>query len=75
MPRKTPSSVTGHVRPKIPVGMAGILAQSKVVADAFGRWGGFVVVMTSIIATTVICVVAVEATKSGIGRVFGHLGF
>lgn len=46
---KTPKSVKDRVRPKSPLGVGSILAQSGIVADAFGPRLGFALMVLGLL--------------------------
>ncbi|WP_027575829.1 hypothetical protein [Bradyrhizobium sp. WSM1743] len=69
---KPPSWVAGVLRPNASA-TAGALSQSKTVADAFGRKLGFVVMMTAILAITVLGVAGILFLLHAPGLVRTHI--
>jgi hypothetical protein len=64
--KKTPLRVDDVVRPKF--GLANVLAQSETVANAFGRWPGFVIMMTALLVSGGF----VAALAIGSARIVSH---
>jgi hypothetical protein len=57
--------------PRVSMGLGNILAQSRVVADAFGRWPGFTLVLLALVASAVMSGSLAYLVLRGIGRIFG----
>lgn len=68
--RKPPSRVNDGARPKLgPV--ASILAQSPAVASSFGRWPGFVLMMTGMLVILVLSLAAILVASKGAAFLVG----
>lgn len=52
-------------------GIASILAQAPAVSFAFGRWPGFVLMMTALLVVLVLGVVTVLAASKGVAHLIG----
>jgi hypothetical protein len=63
------SGVRKHTLPSM--GLGNILAQSRVVADAFGRWPGFALVLLALVTSAVMSGGVAYLVLRGIARVFG----
>jgi len=64
--RKTPSRVNGVVRSKF--GLAPVLAQSEVAANAFGRPLGFIIMMTALLVSAFVAVGTMLVVLQAFGR-------
>jgi hypothetical protein len=53
------------------MGLGNILAQSGVVAGAFGRWPGFTLVLMAIVASALVSGSVAYLAVRGIARAFG----
>jgi hypothetical protein len=65
------SGVRKHTLPRVSMGLGNILAQSRVVADAFGRWPGFALVLLALVTSAVMSGGVAYLVLRGIARVFG----
>ena len=65
-----PKPSIGGVRPKV-VGLAGVLAQSGVVSAAFGRWPGFVLMITALVVVLVMALATVLIAAFGAAHFLG----
>ncbi len=54
-----------------PHGLAGILAQAPLVASAFGKWPGFVLMLITLLALFTVSVVTAMAIGRAALRLFG----
>jgi hypothetical protein len=63
--------VNASSRPKLGVGLANVLAQSEIVARAFGPRLGFVLMSMAILASAAVTAGMAIAVAKGLGRVFG----
>jgi hypothetical protein len=57
--------------PKVSMGLGNILAQSGVVADAFGRWPGFALMLMAIVTSAVASGSVAYLGVRGIAHLFG----
>lgn len=64
--KKAPSCNRGSLH-----GLAEILAQAPKVAAAFGRWPGFVLMLTTILAVFAVSLLALAAAGRTVLAVFG----
>jgi hypothetical protein len=58
------------LRPK-PAGLAGILAQAPAVSAAFGRWPGFLLIMTAMIVVLALGVGTMLVASNGAAHLIG----
>ncbi|WP_213737050.1 hypothetical protein [Bradyrhizobium sp. dw_411] len=68
---KPPKKVDDVLRPKFG-SMASILAQSPAVADSFGRWPGFALMVLAMMVMLIIGLAGVAALAKGISIVVPH---
>lgn len=64
--RKTPKSVDATPLPRFSLGLAPVLAQSKNVVEAFGRWPGFVLMLLAVMGIVFCFSVAVFSTGNAV---------
>lgn len=57
--------------PKVSLGLGNILAQSGIVANAFGRWPGFVLMVLTLLVALAVSVVTASVLARGIMHVLG----
>ncbi len=67
---KTLPTVCNSLRPKSG-GLAGLLAQAPVVSAAFGRWLGFILMMTALLVVFSLGVVTIMVASKGVARLIG----
>jgi hypothetical protein len=65
---------SGSVRPKIG-GLAGVLAQASVVSAAFGKWPGFVLMMTALAVILALSFATVMTVGKATERLIGAVGY
>jgi hypothetical protein len=68
--RKALPAIYGSLRPKLG-GLAGLLAQAPAVSAAFGRWPGFILMMTALLVFFSLSVVTIMVAGKGIVRLMG----
>jgi hypothetical protein len=66
---KRPKRVNEVVRPKLG-SVASILAQSKIVADAFGRWPGFVLMIVALLVFMSISLAATTVALASLAKLW-----
>ena len=59
--------------PSLPNGISGILAQAPVVAAAFGRWPGFVLVTTAILVILILGAGRLVLVRLGLLELYAYL--
>jgi hypothetical protein len=69
MPRT--SDVRKPTLPRVSLGLGNILAQSEVVANAFGRWPGFALMVLALLVVLAVGVATASVMAGGIMRAFG----
>jgi hypothetical protein len=67
---KARPAVYGSLRPKLG-GLASILAQAPAVSAAFGRWPGFILMLTALLVFFALGVVTIMVASKGVARLFG----
>lgn len=67
---KTLPTACNSLRPKSG-GLAGLLAQAPVVSAAFGRWLGFILMMTALLVVFSLGVVTIMVASKGVARLIG----
>jgi hypothetical protein len=65
--RKSPQRVNDPLRLKLGT-VAGILAQSPAVASSFGRWPGFILIMTGMLVILIVSVTAIFVASKGVSH-------
>ena len=55
-------------------GIAGVLAQAPVVSAAFGRWPGFVLMMTALLVVLTLGAVTILIASKGATHLIGWIG-
>jgi hypothetical protein len=65
------SGVRKPTLPRVSLGLGNILAQSGVVANAFGRWPGFVLMVLTLLVALAVGVVTAGVLARGIMHAFG----
>jgi len=68
--KKHPNRVNELVRPKLGA-VASILAQSPAVAASFGRWPGFVLLMTGMMVILAVSITTILMVGRGAAFLFG----
>ena len=68
--KKPPSRVNEFLRPKFGA-VAGILAQSPAVADSFGRWPGFILMMMAMMVVLVVGLATIAVVSKGASHLLG----
>jgi hypothetical protein len=63
-------TVYSSLRPKSG-GLPGLLAQAPAVSAAFGRWLGFILMMTALLVVFSLGVVTIMVASRGVGRLIG----
>jgi hypothetical protein len=68
-PAKVPKRASENLRPKLG-SVASVLAQSKIVSDAFGRAAGFVLMMTGLFVVLSVNLTAIIVVSKGVAIAF-----
>jgi hypothetical protein len=70
MAKSKPRTVGGLPLPKLG-GLAGLLAESGTVANAFGKWPGFILMMMALMVFWMISLATIVVTTKGVSHFFG----